>query len=111
MKFAVKQKISLLTLLGASGVLGLNAQESSSGYSFLNIPMSSHAYALGGVNTALIDTDVMLVDQNPALIGSEIGMQAAASYMHYIGSSNLVGVKFGMAAGDRGAWSSGIRYL
>lgn len=111
MKFSALLKISVLASICTFPVTGLLAQESTSGYSFLNIPVSSHAYALGGVNTALIDGDILLADQNPALIGPEIGMQAAVSYMHYLGSGNFGGVKFGMEAGERGAWTAGIRYL
>lgn len=103
---------SLLTIMAATGgFFHAEGQNSSSAYSFLDIPVSSHAYALGGTAPALIDTDVMLVDQNPALIGPEIGMQAAVGYMHYLGSGNFGGVRFGMAAGERGAWAAGIRYL
>lgn len=111
MKFSAYLKISALILTVTASKMSLSAQESATGYNFLNIPMSSHAYALGGINTAIIDEDVMLVDQNPALLGSEIGKQAAVSYMHYLGSGNFGGVKYGMAAGERGAWSAGIRYL
>ncbi len=87
------------------------AQMTSNGYGFLDIPVSTHAYALGGMNCSLIDNDIMLADQNPALIGPEIGMQAAASYMHYLGSGNFGAVRFGKYAGEHGAWTAGIRYL
>lgn len=89
----------------------LEAQMTSNGYGFLDIPVSTHAYALGGMNCALVDNDIMLADQNPALIGPEIGMQAAAAYMHYLGSGNFGSVRFGRHAGERGAWVAGIRYL
>lgn len=88
-----------------------SAQNTSSSYNFLDIPIASHVYSLGGVNSALIDRDVLLTDQNPALLGPEIGIQAAVSYMHYMSSGNFGGVRLGMAAGERGAWAAGIRYL
>lgn len=87
------------------------AQEGGSAYNFLNIPQSSHALALGGTNITVIDDDINLTDQNPALLGSEIEMQVGFNYMNYFGKSNFAGVKFGMAAGERGAWSAGIQYL
>lgn len=96
---------------GVFCVFSVEAQNSSSAYGFLDIPVSSHAHALGGVAPSLIDADIMLVDQNPALLGPEIGTQAAVGYMHYMGSGNFGGARFGMAAGDRGAWCAGIRYL
>ena len=45
------------------------------------------------------------------IVYAEIGTQAAVSYMHYIGSGNFGGARFGMPAGERGAWAAGIRYL
>ncbi len=50
------------------------ASGSTSAYSFLEIPTSVQAFSLGGVNISTIDADVTMADQNPALIGSEIGM-------------------------------------
>jgi len=88
-----------------------SAQTGRSAYDFLTIPTSSHVYGLGGANIALIDDDVTLVEQNPALLGPEIDRQMAFSYMRYMGSANFAGARYGMAAGEHGAWSAGIRYL
>lgn len=89
----------------------LHAETGSTSYDFLNIPTSSHAYALGGNGIAIIDDDVSLADQNPALIGPELENQVSFSYMHYMGSGNFAAVRYGMAAGERGAWAAGLRYL
>lgn len=80
-------------------------------YDFLNIPVSSHVFGLGGTNVSLISTDVTLSDQNPALIGPELGKMVAVNYMHWLGSANFAGARYGMAAGEHGAWAAGIRYL
>lgn len=80
-------------------------------YDFLNIPVSSHVFGSGGTNVSLIDTDVTLSDQNPALIGPEMGRMIAVSYMHWLGSSNFAGARYGMGAGEHGAWAIGMRYL
>lgn len=87
------------------------AQNGRSAYDFLDIPTSSQVYGLGGTNIAVIDDDVTLAEQNPALVGPEIDKQAAFSYMHYLGSANFAGMRYGMAAGEHGAWTAGIRYL
>ena len=50
-------------------------------YNYLNIPTSSHAYALGGVNISVVDDDINLYEQNPALLGPEVDMQAGVGYM------------------------------
>ena len=87
------------------------SQTGRSAYEFLDIPTSSHAFGLGGTNIALIDDDVSLTQDNPALLGPEIDKAAVLSYMHYLGSANFAGIRYGMAAGDRAAWAIGIRYL
>ena len=87
------------------------AQNTSSAYDFLDISTSTHAFALGGTNVAIVDPDVTLVDQNPALLGPEVDDQVAFNYMHNMGSGNFAGIRYGMGAGERGAWAAGIRYL
>lgn len=98
-----------LSLLAAATVA--NAKGTTDSYSFLDISTSTHAYALGGGGAAVIDDDVTLVDQNPALLGPEIESQLAVNYMHYLGDSNFAGVRFGHSAGEHSAWAAGIRYL
>lgn len=92
-------------------ILGAQAQEGSSAYSFLRIPVSSQAFALGGVNVSSINPDLSLIDQNPALLGPEIEAQMGLGYMHYLGSSNFASARYGMGATPRSAWSAGIRFL
>lgn len=101
--------IALLAVLLAAG--SAQAQEGSGAYSFLKIPMSSQAFALGGVNISTVNPDLSLVDQNPALLGPEIESQMGLGYMHYLGASNFAGARYGMHASDRSAWSAGIRFL
>ena len=80
-------------------------------YSFLNIPTSTLAYGLGGMNISQIDDDINAADRNPGLLGPEMGMQAGFNYMRYIGESNFAGVKFGREAGDPAAWAAGVQYM
>lgn len=91
--------------LTAHGQLAANA------YSFLDVSSATHALALGGYGIAVSTPDPMLVDQNPALLGPEVGRVAALSYMRYFSSSNFAAVRFAQSAGDRGAWAAGVRYL
>ena len=105
-----KKLLTSFALLALSP-LALSAQDGRSAYDFLNVPTSSHVFGLGGTNITLIDDDVTLSEQNPALIGPEIGQQVAFSYMHYMGSSNFAGARYGQGVGEHGAWAAGIRYL
>lgn len=87
------------------------AMADSALYNFLDIPTSAHSFAMGGINTALLDRDITLASQNPALVGNEIGHQCAVGYMRYMSTGNFGSAHIGMAAGERGAWVAGIRYL
>lgn len=109
-KFGVAVSATLIALSVALP-LSVSAQYGRTSYDFLNIPTSAHAFALGGVAPALIDDDVTLADQNPALIGPELEKSVAFNYMLYMNSGNFAGLRYGMSAGEHGAWAAGIRYL
>ncbi len=104
-------RLSVSAAVIAAAPLMSYAETGSTSYDFLNIPTSSHAFALGGNGIAIIDDDVSLADQNPALLGPEIEKQVSLGYMLYMGSGNFASVRYGMGAGQHGAWSAGIRYL
>lgn len=89
----------------------IRAQSSEKAYSFLKIADSSQAYALGGVNISMIDPDLSMINQNPALLGPEIEAQLGLGYMHYLGSANFGSARYAMRATDRSAWSVGMRFL
>lgn len=105
-----KNRLLIAGFLLSIATLG-HAESGSSAYDFLNIPSSSYVYGMGGVNVSSLQPDIDLAEQNPALIGPENDRQLKLGYMHYIGNSNFAGVRYGMAAGDHGAWAAGIRYL
>ena len=64
-------------------------QEGKSSFDFLNIPTSTHAYTLGGTNISVIDEDINLVNQNPALMGPESDLQLGLNYMKYYGYGKM----------------------
>lgn len=101
----------IATIMLLTGGSSIYAEEYSAAYSFLDIPTSAHVFGLGGNNICIIEDDVALADQNPALIGPELEKQINVNYMLYMGSSNFAGVRYGMAAGEHGAWAIGLRYL
>lgn len=101
----------ILITFALISTFSLVAQDGSNAYTFLNIPMSSRIYGLGGMNISLVDDDVTTIDMNPALLGTEMSGQLALSYMRYVGDSNFAGVRYAHSAGDRGAWSAAIQYF
>lgn len=103
---------SVISYIGlVAGAAVANAADGSTAYNFLYVTSSSHIYGLGGVNISIIEDDINVIDQNPALLGPEIERQLGVDYMYYLGESNFAGARFGMAAGDHGAWAAGIKYF
>ena len=102
--------ISLLTMLWVLCFASASAQDGTTAYEFLNISPSARVYGLGGHNITVIDDDINLVDQNPALLGPEFNKQVGLSYMHYIGSANFMGARYGQGLGEHGAIAGGIQY-
>ena len=109
MIFKTKNIISLLFL--AVGAIAANAQDGTTAYQFLNVPVSSHVYALGGHNISIIDDDINLVEQNPALLGKEFDHQVGLNYMRYIGGTNFMGARYGQGVGEHGAAGVAIQYF
>lgn len=91
--------------------IAAQAQDGTTAYNFLNVTPSSHVYALGGYNVSLIDDDINLATQNPALLGPEINKQFGLNYMRYMGGSNFAGLRYGQGAGEHAAWGAGIQYF
>ena len=88
-----------------------SAQDGTTAYNFLDITPSTHVYGLGGHNVSLIDDDIHLVEQNPALLGPEFEHQVGLNYMRYMGSTNFMGARYGTSINDRSAWAAGIQYF
>lgn len=103
-------KILILCIVSFSAFC-TKAQDGSSAYNFLNISNSARIYGLGGVNITSIEDDIMTIDQNPALLGSEMDNQLGFSYMRYLGDSNFAGLRYGKAIGDHGALAIGLQYF
>lgn len=104
-------KIILAAALALTSASAAGAADGSAAYNFLNIPMSSRIYGLGGVNISLVNDDVNTIDQNPALLGGEMSGQLSLNYMRYVGESNFAGLRYAREAGEHGAWSAAVTYL
>lgn len=87
------------------------AENGTTAYEFLNVSPSSHVYGLGGHNITVIDDDINLVEQNPALLGPEFEKQVGLNYMRYLGNSNFMGASFGNGINEHSAWAARIQYF
>ena len=90
---------------------GINTQEGSTGYQFLEIPTSAHAAALGGNNISIIEDDASLMFTNPALTVNTADKTLNLNYTSYISSTNKLGAAFIKHMGERGTWAFGAQLL
>lgn len=104
-----KSIISALILL-LMYPLSTQAQEGRTSYDFLNITPSAHAYTLGGNNISIIEEDITLVNNNPALLGPEMDKKWGINYMMYVAGINFAGTTFGIATSNRSALAIGLQY-
>lgn len=100
-----------LTALAASlTFIFIRAQEVS-GYGYLELPVSARGLALGGTSISVVEPDLSLAEQNPALLCPQMEKQAILAYTNY-----LAGIQMGYAAyADRflevGGWSAAMRFV
>lgn len=80
-------------------------------YDFLNMTSSSRIYGLGGINISTVEDNLEAADQNPALLGPEMGGWVDINYMRYINGSNFAGAKYGQAFNSHGAWLASLQYF
>ena len=101
----------LLAMATVALLAAADDRSTTTAYNFLSVPVSSHVYGLGGHNISLIDDDVNLVEQNPALLGAEFDHQVGLNYMRYIGDTNFAGVRYGQGVSRHGSFAAGIQYF
>lgn len=80
------------------------AQESGSVFNFLNLPVSSHAAALGGKNISLMEDDISLALQNPALLSGVSDKTVGFSFMTYMQGTNTGAAAYSQQVRERGSW-------
>lgn len=106
-----KTRRFLLLLLAPFAPLFASAQESGSVFNFLNLPVSSHSTALGGKNISLIEDDISLALQNPALLTSVSDKTVGFSFMTYMQGTNTGAAAYSQQVGKRGNWGVHARFV
>ena len=89
----------------------LRAQDAESAFQFLRLPVSSHAAALGGDNTSIIEDDVTLAFHNPALLTNAHGRTLSLNYMSYLQKTNIASAAYNIEVGQRSELAFGAHYL
>lgn len=87
------------------------AQESSTTYNFLRLPVSAHAAALGGDNITIVDDDASMAMANPALLTSVSDKTIGLNYMNYMSGVNNLSAIFSRTVGDKASWAVSGQYI
>ena len=87
------------------------AQESQEVYSFLRLPVSAHAAALGGDNITLGDDDPTLIFHNPALINGVTDKSLNLNFMTYMEGGKTASASFIKAYKERATWGASAQYM
>lgn len=98
----------LICILSA---LQLNAQESQEVYSFLRLPVSAHAAALGGDNVTIWDDDPSMIFHNPALISNVSDKSINLNFMTYMQGAKTASASFIKAWKERATWGISAQYM
>ena len=105
----MKKTLSILALSLLS--LPLMAQENSTVYNFLRIPVSAHAAALGGENVSLIEDDASLALSNPALLSSVSHRTVSFGYMNYMSGTSMYTANYTHVLNDKATVGGAVHYL
>lgn len=109
---SVKTKIQCFLLLSGFGIcLTTAAQESGSVFNFLNLPVSSHSTALGGKNISLVEDDISLANQNPALLTGVSDKTIGFSFMTYMQGCNTGSAAYSQQVGKYGNWGVQTQFV
>ncbi|WP_291527770.1 type IX secretion system protein PorQ [Bacteroides sp. UBA939] len=89
----------------------LRAQDGTDAFLFLKLPFSSHASALGGENISIIEDDLTMAVQNPALLSCVADKTLNLNYMLYMDGINVAGAAFARSIGKRSTWAVTTQYV
>ncbi|MBR6032878.1 MAG: type IX secretion system protein PorQ [Bacteroidaceae bacterium] len=89
----------------------VNAQESGTVFNFLNLPVSAHSTALGGKLISLVEDDISLAMQNPALLTGVSDKTIGFSFMNYMQGCNTGAAAYGQQVGARGNWGVQAQFV
>lgn len=106
----VKLKNTIFCFLLAFAIVA-KAQSSGEAFKFLSLPQSAHAAALGGDNISIIDDDLSLSAQNPALLINVSDRTLGLTYMTYMSDSKVAGASFNKVFNDYSAGALTAHYV
>ena len=102
---------SIITIGLGLVALGGWAQTGNEAFSFLRLPNSNRASAMGGHTVSLVENDPSLIFHNPGLLGTEMDGTINLNYLNYISDINAGSALFTKAHGEKGAWGVGASFF
>ena len=101
-----------VAIIAASLLTGaMWAQEGKEVYSFLRLPVSAHAAALGGENITTVDDDAANIFHNPALINDVSDKSINLNFMTYMEGATTASASFIKAYKERATWGVSAQYM
>lgn len=104
-------KHRLLALIALLLPLLATAQEYSSSFNALRLPVSAHIAALGGHSVALVEDDPAAGWSNPALYANASDLSLGLNFMTYPDGGQWLGANFSKAFGERHTLAVGAQLL
>ena len=87
------------------------AQQSEAAYKYLRFPNSARVNALGGNNVSLVENDVSLVFQNPALLGTEMNKTLNVTYLSYVADISVGSAIYAKTLTPLSAFAVGANFV
>lgn len=98
-------------LLSLFALFSIAQDDSQTEYTFLRLPVSAHAAAMGGDNITMPDDDALMMFHNPALIIGATPKTVSLQYMRYIAGCNSAVAAYNMVFDDKWYVGAGIQYM
>lgn len=109
MKNDIKAALALLCALFVC--VSTAAQESTSAFNMLRLPLSSHTAALGGDNASLVEDAPAAGLANPAMLSAVSDNSFGLNFMTYADGGKLLGAEYVKAFGERHTAMATISYM
>ena len=102
---------SVFLAVFALTTLSIVRAQDLTGYGYLALPVSARGLALGGTSLSVVEPEMSIAEQNPALLCPQMSGQAVLSYTNY-----MAGIQMGYAAYagkflNVGGWSAGLKFI
>lgn len=81
------------------------------GYGYLELPVSARGWALGGTSISVVEPEMSLAEQNPALLCPQMVGQVALSYTRLMGDASMGYAAYAGRFLEVGGWSVGMRFI